>query len=114
MEPLAKQLPGWIAEQSKAKKVKGAPEPLDPALVRAHQTTAHTRTHGTHGTHDTRHATPHAHKTAQVEIMFGNVKELYKMHKPFAEALQHAIKNWYPYRRMGVLFMDVVRRIPRS
>jgi hypothetical protein len=45
MEPLAKLLPGWIAEQSKAKKVKGAPEPLDPALVRAHQTTAHARTH---------------------------------------------------------------------
>jgi hypothetical protein len=44
--------------------------------------------------------------------MFGNVKELYKMHKPFAEALQHAIKNWYPYRRMGVLFMDVVRLLP--
>jgi hypothetical protein len=36
MEPLAKQLPGWIAEQNKAKKVKGVPDALDPALVHTH------------------------------------------------------------------------------
>lgn len=95
MEPLSKQLPAWLTEQSKSKKAKGAVDSLVPNLVRRYITFL---------------SCPSRNMTLlQVEIIFGNTKELYKMHKGFYESLQYAIKNWYPYCKVGTLFTDVVR-----